>query len=266
MIRVTVWNENVQERGAVALDGLFDGDPERAEMFRGFLEKSAAEIRLVHPNGIHGTLKEILDECDDIEVTTVTMDMPECGLTDELLEKTDVLVWWAHVAHEKVPDEIAEKVRNRVLRGMGFVPLHSAHPCKPLTKLLGTSGALQWREEEFCRVWTVDPTHPVAEGVPMSFELDVEEMYGEYFDIPAPDSLVFISWFRGGEVFRSGCAWKRGYGRIFYFQPGHETNKSYYNPNVRRIIQNAVHWVKPGRTIDEIVMPYAKEPPEAKYR
>ena len=63
-------------------------------------------------------------------------------------------------------------------------------------------------------------------------------MYGEFFDIPKPDELVFIGGFSGGEVFRSGCVWNRGYGKVFYFQPGHETYRSYYDPDIRRIIQN----------------------------
>jgi trehalose utilization protein len=262
MIRVTVWNENVQENGELHAQAI-PGDDERAEGFRKFLLYSAHEIKKVHPEGIHMTLKGVFEEMEDVRVTTATLDMPECGLTDELLDNTDVLVWWAHIAHEKVPDEIAEKVRQRVLTGMGFMPLHSAHPSKPLQKLLGTTGSLGWREEEFCRVWNVNPTHPIAEGIPMSFELPCEEMYSEYFDVPKPDDQLFISWYRGGEVFRSGLTWTRGMGRIFYFQPGHETNLSYFNPHVRRILQNGVRWVKPTVRIDRWDSPHVQVSPEA---
>jgi trehalose utilization protein len=70
-------------------------------------------------------------------------------------------------------------------------------------------------------------------------------MYGEHFDIPQPDQLVFISWFQGGEVFRSGCCWHRGKGKIFYFRPGHETFPIYYNEQVQRVIYNGVRWLAP---------------------
>lgn len=216
----------------------------------------------MHPNGIHETLKAIFEEDEEICVRTATLDMPECGLTTEVLDDTDVLVWWAHVAHERVPEEISDRVRDYVLRGMGFVALHSAHPSRPLQKLLGTSGSLKWREGDFCRVWNTCPTHPIAAGIPESFELDEEEMYGEFFDIPKPDDVVFTSWFRGGEVFRSGCTWTRGYGRIFYFQPGHETNKSYFNPYVRKILVNAVKWARPTVRIEKLYCPHAEVSPE----
>ncbi|MCR1868771.1 ThuA domain-containing protein [Murimonas intestini] len=265
MIKVTVWNEYVQEQmdsdsGAAVREGM-------PEEVRRELEQRAKEIRAVHGGAIHHTLKGLLEEESGIEVCHIaTLEMEECGLTKEVLDDTDVLVWWAHVAHDKVPDEIAERVREYVLKGMGFIALHSAHPSKPLQKLLGTSGSLQWREGDFCRVWNTCPAHPIAEGIPQYFELEEEEMYGEYFDIPKPDDQVFISWYRGGEVFRSGCTWTRGYGKIFYFQPGHETNKSYFNDYVRRIIRNAVRWAVPSVKREEISCPNAVVTPEEKCR
>ena len=267
MIRVTVWNENVQEQGVKALpqellDRIDAGD-EQAKFIREFLETSAREIQVVHPEGIHNTLKALLSEEEDITVRTVTMDMPECGLTQEVLDDTDVLLWWAHIAHERVPDEIAARVKDAVLRGMGFIPLHSAHQCKPLQMLLGTSGSLGWREGDRCRVWCVNPAHPIARGIPAYIDLAEEEMYSEYFDIPHPDEQVFISWYAGGEVFRSGCVWYRGYGRIFYFQPGHETNRSYFNPYVRRILKNAVRWAAPATRREAIDCPHVQVSPEA---
>ena len=94
-------------------------------------------------------------------------------------------------------------------------------------------------------MWNLLPAHPIAEGVPQYFRLDSEEMYGEPFNIPQPDELVFASWFQHGNIFRSGCCFYRGVGKVFYFQPGHETERSYYNPNVRKIIRNAVRWAAP---------------------
>lgn len=257
MIRVTIWNENVQERWDELSADLPAEDRERRTA-------NALEVRKVHPNGIHNTLAGIFDGIDDIVVRTATLDQPEHGLTDEVLENTDVLLWWGHVAHDKVSDEVAEKVHQRVLQGMGFIPLHSAHLCKPMKKLLGTSCTLQWRDGDFCRVWNVLPGHPIAQGVDPMFELEPEEMYGEFFDIPQPDELVFISWFRGGEVFRSGCAWNRGYGKMFYFEPGHETNGAYHNENVRKIIRNAVRWAAPTRIVGKLDCPHAVVSPEAK--
>ena len=241
MIKVTVWNEHVQERGLEAIPNYEQLPQDIQEHF----QKSAVEIKKIHPNGIHNTLKGIFEEDEEFVVRTVTMEMPECGLTKEVLDDTDVLVWWAHVAHDKLPDEIALRVKKYVNAGMGFIGLHSAHPSKPMQYILGGTGRLQWREGDRARVWCTCPTHPIAQGIPASFELPEEEMYGEYFDIPKPDDLVFISWFAGGEVFRSGCTWTRGLGKIFYFQPGHETQRSYYVPEVRQIIKNAARWANP---------------------
>ncbi len=261
MIRVTIWNEHIQEAG----DYKFLGVPEDKTEVIAWLTEGAKEIAKVHPNGMNETLAAHLRQFEDLEIRTVTLDMPDCGLPDEVLDNTDVLIWWAHIAHHMVPDELAEKIHQRVLKGMGFIALHSAHPSKPLQRILGTSGSLQWREGDFCRVWCTCPTHPIAEGIPLSFELPEEEMYGEFFDIPKPDDLVFTSWFRGGEVFRSGCTWTRGYGRGFYFQPGHETNASYHNEYVLRIIQNAVYWCAPVLRRETLDCPHAKVSPESKY-
>lgn len=266
MIRVTIWYENVQERGIADPRFMPEGIPEdQIASFSGFLEKSAEEIRAAYPHGVGETLKECLNEQEDISAELVTLDMPHRGLTDELLERTDVLIWWAHIAHDAVPDELAAKIQQRVLRGMGFIALHSAHLCKPLRFLLGTSCTLQWREGDFERLFITAPTHPIAHGIPASFELETEEMYGEYFDIPKPDDVIFTGWFRGGEVFRSGCTWSRGYGKVFYFQPGHETNPTYHNPWVRKILVNAVHWAAPCAPLrDTLDCTHAAKAPEEK--
>lgn len=265
MIRVTVWNEFVQEQ----LDEKvfeFTKSWTQNEEAKQMMAERAREIRRIHGTGIHETLKKLVEEDSELVVKHVaTLDMEECGLTREVLDDTDVLIWWAHIAHDQVPDEIAARVREYVLKGMGIIFLHSAHMCKPMQMLLGTSGTLRWREGDFCRLWTVSPAHPIAAGIPEYVELEEEEMYGEHFDIPNPDDQVFLSWFRGGEVFRSGCTWTRGMGRIFYFQPGHETNRSYFNEYIRTIIKNAVKWTaNTGMRREKIDCIHAQKSPESK--
>ena len=218
-------------------------------------EKTEENIKAIYPNGIHMTIAEFLGKNDDFVIRTATLDDPDCGLPQSVLDDTDVLIWWGHMAHHRVPDEVADRVQSSVLRGMGLIVLHSAHMSKPFTRLIGTSGTLKWRDGDKERIWCCNPGHPIAEGVPEQFVLDPEEMYGEYFDIPQPDELVFISWFKGGEVFRSGVTFRRGYGKIFYFRPGHEGNPSYHNENVQKVITNAVRWAKPIKRIDQLVAP-----------
>ncbi len=222
-MKVTVWNENLHE-------------------------KSNSLVKEIYPEGIHGHLKKVL-ACDDIEVRTATLEMEEHGLTEEVLADTDVLVWWGHMGHARVSDEIVDRVQQAVLGGMGLVVLHSGHHSKIFKRLMGTTCNLKWRDNARERVWTIKPNHPIAEGVEDGFLLEEEEMYGEAFDIPNPDEIVFMGWFDGGEVFRSGCVWTRGNGKIFYFQPGHETNRSYHNENVQKIIKNAVRYVCPAKKI-----------------
>ncbi|MGM9537939.1 MAG: ThuA domain-containing protein [Candidatus Onthomonas sp.] len=209
------------------------------------MAEHAGEIRAAQEGGtIHDTLKRLVEEAPDVVVCHIaTLEMPECGLTEQVLEDTDVLIWWSHIAQEQVPFEIAARVRDHVQRGMGVIFLHSAHLCRPMQLLLGTSCTLRWRENDCERLWCCNPAHPIAKNVPVCVWLEHEEMYGEYFDIPKPDELVFIGGFDGGEVFRAGCVWNRGWGKVFYFQPGHETCRSYFNPHIRKIIQNAVQYL-----------------------
>jgi len=207
-------------------------------------EQESDIVRNIYPEGIH---QQIASFIEDAEVTTATLDEPEHGLTEDVLNATDVLIWWGHKAHDEVDDAIVDRVQKRVLEGMGLVVLHSGHFSKIFKRLMGTGCDLKWREaDDKERIWTVMPGHPIAEGLPEFFELPKEEMYGEHFDIPAPEELVFISWFEGGEVFRSGATFKRGNGKIFYFRPGHETYPTYYDSNVQRVINNAVRWAKPS--------------------
>lgn len=220
-IRVTVWNEYRHE-------------------------KESEEIAAVYPNGIHAAIAEGLEQAGGFEVRTATLDEPEHGLTDEVLANTDVLTWWGHKAHGAVSDEIVTRVQKRVLDGMGLVVLHSGHMSKIFMKLMGTTCDLKWREaDEKERLWVVAPGHPIVEGIGEYIEMEKEEMYGEHFDIPQPETLVFVSWFEGGEVFRSGCCYSRGAGKIFYFRPGHETYPTYFNPEIRCVIANGVRWATP---------------------
>ncbi len=215
-------------------------------------ERENPEVGKIYPNGIHHAIQEGLAE-HGLEARTATLDEPEHGLTEAALAETDVLTWWGHKAHGEVKDRIVDRVQAHVLNGMGLLVLHSAHFSKIFKRLMGTGCDLKWREaNERERIWVVDPSHPVAAGLPEQFGFDAEEMYGEHFDIPAPDELVFVSWFKGGEVFRSGCSFHRGRGRIFYFRPGHETYPTYFNGHVRKVIANAARWAAPVDTAKPI--------------
>ncbi|MEW4276027.1 ThuA domain-containing protein [Priestia megaterium] len=221
MINVTVWNENRHE------------------------QKNPV-VREIYSEGIHGAIASFLEE-GGFRTHTATLDEVEHGLTEEVLNQTDVLVWWGHLAHDEVKDDIVEKVKQRVLDGMGLIVLHSGHFSKIFKTLMGTSCDLKWREaDEKERLWVVEPSHPIVEGISEFIELEREEMYGEHFDIPAPDELIFTSWFEGGEIFRSGCTYKRGNGKVFYFRPGHETYPTYHNKDIQRVIMNAIKWAKPA--------------------
>lgn len=210
-------------------------------------EKEVPLITEIYPGGLHGYIAGFLKEEEAFTVKTATLDDEECGLTEEVLANTDVLLWWAHGAHEKVPDHVVDRIQKYVLGGMGLIILHSAHYSKIFRRMLGTTCTLKWRESERERIWTIMPNHPIAEGVDETFALECEEMYGEPFDIAKPEDVIFLGWFKGGEVFRSGCTWTRGNGKIFYFQPGHETDTAYHNPNVQKIIKNAVKWACPSK-------------------
>jgi trehalose utilization protein len=210
-------------------------------------EKTSDTVKAIYPNGMHETIKTFLAKNDDMNVTTATQDMPEHGLTHDVLNNTDVLIWWGHMLHGEVSDEIVNRVYDRVQNGMGLIVLHSGHASKIFAKLMGTNTwELPWRERnEKSLVWAVEQNHPIAKGVNRYVALEHEEMYGEgYFYIPKPEEVVFISWFEGGEVFRSGCTYTRGNGKIFYFQPGHETYPTYHNEGIQKIITNAVRWAK----------------------
>lgn len=218
-IRVTIWNE-------------------------GWHEKNEEHIRKVYPEGIHSVIAKGMAG-EEFEIRTATFFDEGLGLSDEVLADTDVLFWWGHVVHKDVPDEVVDRVQARILDGMGLVALHSGHHSKIFKRMMGTSCNLSWREHEGGekeKVWCLDPAHPIAKGVPEFIDVPQSEMYGEPFDIPQPDHLVFASWVEGGEVFRSGCCYHRGRGRIFYFSPGHEAFPIYYQPEIQQVLRNAARW------------------------
>ncbi|MEO8496440.1 MAG: ThuA domain-containing protein [Planctomycetota bacterium] len=241
-LRVTIWNEFIHEQ-------------------------TVDIVRQIYPGGMHEVWAAAIQQHlgNSVSVRFAFLDQAEHGLTEQVLADTDVLTWWGHAAHDRVSDEVVERVQRRVWQGMGLVALHSAHNSKIFKRLMGTSCMLRWREAaERERVWIVDPAHPIVAGFTEEcFELPHGEMYGEFFDVPPPDELFTISWFEGGEVFRSGCAWRRGKGRVVYFSPGHETFPIYRDPNIQRIIANAVQYAAPtgavyfgeGRNIAEPLSP-----------
>ncbi|MBW8884295.1 MAG: ThuA domain-containing protein, partial [Planctomycetia bacterium] len=243
-LRITIWNEYIHER---------EDD----------------SVRALYPNGIHAVLDDAFTRLlgESVQIRIATFEQEEHGLSYEVLTETDVLTWWGHAAHNRVSDDVVQRVHERVLSGMGLVALHSAHASKIFRRLMGTTCMLRWREAaEKERVWIADPSHPIVAGLQDEyFEIPHSEMYGEHFDIPQPDELFAISWFEGGEVFRSGCTWRRGKGKVVYFSPGHETFPIYHDVNVQRIIANAVAWAAPtgglylgkGRNIPQPLSPIA---------
>lgn len=234
MIRVTVWNEFIHE-------------------------KRKENVAAVYPDGMHTVIANFL-KSDEIEVRCATLDDEECGLTQEVLDNTDVLIWWGHTGHLLVPDDVVTRVKESVLKGMGFIGLHSAHHSKVFKALMGTSCNLGWREDgDLERIWTVNPAHPIAKGIGRYFELPHVETYAEPFGIPEPDEVVFIGWYEGGEVFRSGCTFHRGNGRIFYFQPGHESYPIFYDENVQKVIKNAVFWAAPVLRDEALTCPHIEK-------
>ena len=221
-LRITVWNEYIHEVN----------------------NKVVADI---YPEGIHGALAAALEKRTGATVRTATLRQDaEHGLSQEVVDGTDVMLWWGHVAHNEVSDEVVQRVQQAVLAGMGLIVLHSGHNARVFHRLMGTNCSLKWREaDEKERVWNIAPGHPIMRGVPEYFELPQEEMYGERFDIPEPDELLALSWFQGGEVFRSLCTWRRGHGTVVYFRPGHETFPTYHDENVQTILANAARHVAP---------------------
>ena len=242
-IRVTIWNE-----------------------FRH--EKKKEHVRALYPEGLHAYIKGFLSHCDDMEIRLAALDDPDQGLPEEVLENTDVLIWWGHGAHEEVDDALVARIQKRVYLGqMSFIALHSAHHSKPFRAIVGTNGNLSWGRNQKEIMWTLMPTHEIAAGIPDHFLLESEELYSEPFYIPAPDELVFGAWFEDGHIMRAGACFRRGAGKVFYFQPGHESCRSFYHPCVQRIIENAIRWARPQLSVTPIPdgCPHITEPTVAEF-
>ena len=210
-------------------------------------EKKSPKVAEIYPDGMHETIAASLRKVSGLDVSTAWLDQDkEHGLGGDVLDKTDVLVWWGHMAHGDVSDDVVANVKKHVLEGMGLVVLHSGHYAKIFKTLMGTTCSLKWREStDKERIWNIAPHHPITQGIGDYFESPAEELSGEPFGIPEPDELIFISWFTGGEVFRSGATWQRGNGRVFYFRPGHETYPTYHQTEVQKVIANGVLWARP---------------------
>jgi trehalose utilization protein len=224
-LRIVVWNENIHE------------------------SRGDEVVRRHYPDGIHTVIADGLraELGADAQVSTATLAEPEHGLTETVLADTDVLLWWGHIGHDQVDDAVVDRVHRHVLAGMGIVVLHSGHYSKIFKRLLGTTASLKWRNaRERELIWTVAPGHPIADGVPNPVIIPEQEMYGEFFDIPTPDELIFISSFGGGEVFRGGITYRRGLGKLFYYSPGDQEYPVYHHPDIRRILRNGVRWVAPS--------------------
>ena len=210
-------------------------------------EKKIPAVAEIYPDGIHACIRDFLKSDENLEITLAALDDPDQGISDELLKKIDVLLWWGHAAHNEVNDELVEKLRMRIYQGkMGLIALHSAHHSKLFKKTIGATGNLSWGRNQKEIMWNLKPQHPIAAGIPDHFIIESDELYCEPFYIPEPDELVFGGWYEDGYIFRSGCCFQRGVGKVFYFQPGHETCRSFYNPYVQQIIRNAIYWVKPA--------------------
>lgn len=217
-IRVTIWNEN--------------WDEVRFE-----------NVHKIYPEGIHMAISGFLQKDARLKVQATTPAGDDFGLSQELLDDTDVLIWWGHVIHHLVPQDAVERVCERVLGGMGMISLHSSVYSKPFERLIGKVMNCAYREVgEKERVWVVNPAHSIAWGLKECFEIEHSEVYREPTGLPLPDELVFISWYAGGEAAISGGCYYRGRGRIFVFTPGHEDYPIFYDPSVQQVILNGVLW------------------------
>jgi len=214
----------------------------------GVLPQSKPDLAAIYPEGMEVAIAEGLRALlPHATIRTATLGDPDSGLSDAVLDDTDVLLWWGHLAHDDVPEDRVAAVHERVLGGMGLIALHSAHFSTIFRRLMGTTCSLGWRNDAGREViWSVAPTHPIARDIPGHVILPAHETYAEFFDVPRPDDVVFISNHDGGEAFRSGLTFTRGLGRIFYFSPGDESYPIFRNEWILKIIANATNWAHPS--------------------
>jgi len=206
----------------------------------------------VYPSDINTAIADGLrasDELKNWDVVTANLSDPEQGLPDDLLNKTDVLVWWGHKKHRDVKDALVDKIEKRVKdAGMGFIALHSAHFAKPNKRLMGTpctfAAYVGDNKETVVKVAQFD--HPIAKGAAQTFTIENVERYSDPYAVPPTAEKPF----GGTHVHKDGTTeesvqgycWTVGKARYFYFQSGHETNPVFFHPEVRKIMANAVIW------------------------
>jgi trehalose utilization protein len=212
----------------------------------------------IYPKDINAAIVEGLKADKRFANDTIiaaSLNDPDQGINDELLAKTDVLLWWGHKKHAKVSDELTAKIKQRWMDGkMGFIGLHSAHFAKPNKALMGTACSFSCYRTDCTKtkVTVTDKTHPIAAGVPETFTVENGERYGDPYIVPAGYTCVFegLSSLKDGKTDNAKMvfAWENVNGsksRFVYFQLGHETNPIYFDPNVRTIVANATEWVMP---------------------
>lgn len=200
--------------------------------------------RAVYPNDVDGAVADHLGKLPTLQVRRGRLADPSAGLAEDVLDATDVLLWWGHLRHDDVPNDRAEAVVRRVREGkLGLIALHSSCTSKPFKGLMGMAcepGG--WREDgrpEHVKI--VAPDHPIARGV-TPFTIPRSDMFAEPFEVPAPESVVLVSNWDNGETVRSGLTWTVGKGRVAFLRTGHDAFPVLFHPSVRQIIANATLW------------------------
>ena len=260
-----------------------------------------------YPNYLGNHIASHLQKNESLDVLSVNLNDPGQGLSDEVLENCEVMVWWGHVRHTEISLETSKKLIRRVKEGkLNLIFLHSAHWANPFIEAmnevvrhrvenkyaaLGNKVEIEYAyipdsnrftvpplgsivkpsiyERKFphgnvkvrvdmpscvfpfyrpdgkpSTLITLKPKHPIAQGIPSSFTIPETEMYDEPFHIPEPDEVIFEERWDAGEWFRSGALWQIGEGKVFYFRPGHELYKVFYEPLPLKIVENAVLWMR----------------------
>lgn len=117
------------------------------------------------------TIAAHLSTLPGLTVTSVALSSDEQGLDEQTLDRTDVLIMWAHKRSRDLDDARVERVVSRVQAGrLGLVALHSAHWTKPFVRLMqerAKSDALGQipAAERATAHWTYLDTNPLYQGV-----------------------------------------------------------------------------------------------------